>query len=161
MKLTRFTDYSLRLLMFLAHRQGVTTTIKDVADAHGVSEDHMMKVVQRLGRLGYIRTTRGKKGGISLARSPAEILIGKVVRDVESLLPVECFLPKYDGSCLLYPNCALRGALQSAQLQYLKVLDGYSIADVMGTGLEEAAGARARNAPRPVRRRVKALDTQP
>ena len=169
MQLTRFTDYSLRLLIFLAHRQGMPTTIRDVSDAHGVSEDHMMKVVQRLGSLGYIKTTRGRNGGISPARAPADISIGKVVRDVESLAPVECFLPKYDGSCLLYPNCALRGALQSAQLQYLKILDTYSVADVMGkdpmtaTGLAAPAVIRSlprpevrRDGPRAVRRRAKA-----
>lgn len=138
MKLTRFTDYSLRLLIFLAHRQGASTTIKEVSDAHGVSEDHMMKVVQRLGKLGYIKTTRGRKGGISAVRAPAEVAIGKVIRDVESLVPVECFVPRYDGSCFLFPNCALRGALQSAQLQYLRTLDNYSIADVMGDSRERS-----------------------
>lgn len=169
MQLTRFTDYSLRLLIFLAHRHEQPTTIKDVSDAHGVSEEHMMKVVQRLGRLGYIKTTRGRNGGISPARAPADISIGKVIRDVESLAPVECFLPRYDGSCLLYPNCGLRGALQSAQLQYLKILDAYSVADVMGndpmttTGSAAPGGTRPlprpgmrRDRPRAVRRRATA-----
>ena len=141
MQLTRFTDYSLRLLIFLAHREGMPTTIKDVSDAHGVSQAHMMKVVRRLGRLGYIKTTRGKKGGISAAREPAAISIGRVIRDVEMITPVECFVPNYDGSCLLFPNCALRGALQSAQLHYLRFLDGYSVADVMGPASLATQGA--------------------
>jgi Rrf2 family transcriptional regulator, nitric oxide-sensitive transcriptional repressor len=132
MQLTQFTDYSLRVLMFLAHRQGMHTTIKTVADAHGISEDHLMKVVRRLATLGYVKTTRGKNGGIGPARAAADISIGDVVRDVEPLVPVECFAPGYDGRCPLYPNCVLRGALQSAQSQFLKTLDSYSIFDVMG-----------------------------
>jgi Rrf2 family transcriptional regulator, nitric oxide-sensitive transcriptional repressor len=132
MQLTRFTDYSLRVPIFLAHRQGIHTTIKDVSDAHQISEDHLMKVVRRLATLGYIKTTRGKNGGVGSARAPADISIGAVIRDVEVFTPVECFTPCYDGRCLLYPNCALRSALESAQLQYLKTLDAYSVADVMG-----------------------------
>ena len=78
-----------------------------------------MKVVRRLAALGYIRP-RGKNGGIGPARAAVDISIGKVIRDVEPLTPVECFTPDYDGRCALYPNCALRGALQTAQLQYLR-----------------------------------------
>jgi Rrf2 family nitric oxide-sensitive transcriptional repressor len=141
-QLTRFSDYSLRVLVFLAHRLGKITTIKSVADAHGISEDHLMKVVQRLSKLGYIKTIRGKNGGILAAHSAADISIGGVIRDIEPLTPVECFLEGYDGGCRLFPNCGLRGALQSAQLQYLKSLDAYSIADVMGAssfgGLQRA-----------------------
>ncbi|MGO8858391.1 MAG: Rrf2 family transcriptional regulator [Steroidobacteraceae bacterium] len=149
MQLTRFTDYSLRVLIFLAHRQGIHTTIKDVSDAHQISEDHLMKVVRRLATLGYIKTTRGKNGGVGSARAPADISIGAVIRDVETLTPVECFTTRYGGRCLLYPNCALRGALQSAQLQYLKTLDTYSIADVMGS--DPLEGPRfAQNGPGPV-----------
>jgi Rrf2 family nitric oxide-sensitive transcriptional repressor len=132
MQLTRFADYSLRVLIFLAHRHGMHTTIKDVADAHGISENHLMKVVHRLSTLGYIKTVRGKNGGIGPLRAAADISLGNVIRDVELLTPVECFVPKYDGRCMLYPNCAVRSALQSAQLQYLKTLDTYSVADVMG-----------------------------
>jgi Rrf2 family transcriptional regulator, nitric oxide-sensitive transcriptional repressor len=132
-QLTRFSDYSLRVLIFLAHRQGELTTIRSVADAHGISEDHLTKVVQRLSKLGYIRTVRGKNGGIGAARPAADISLGQVIRHIEPMTPVECFLPNYEGGCLLYPNCALRGALQSAQLQYVKTLDAYSVADVMGS----------------------------
>jgi Rrf2 family nitric oxide-sensitive transcriptional repressor len=133
MQLTRFTDYALRVLIYLAHRPGGRCRIKEVSDAHAISEDHLMKVVQRLAALGYIKATRGKNGGIEAARAAADISIGAVVRDVESLAPVECFVSDYDGRCQLYPNCGLRGALQSAQLQFLKTLDGYSVADVMGS----------------------------
>ena len=109
MQLTRFSDYALRLLIFLAHRPEELTTIKRVADAHGISEDHLTKVVQRLAKLGYIRTVRGTHGGIGAAQHPADISIGQVIRDVEPLAQVECFLKGYAGDCRLYPNCALRG----------------------------------------------------
>jgi len=132
MQLTRFSDYSLRVLMFLAHRHGALTTIKDVSDAHRISESHLMKVVHSLAKRGYVKTVRGKGGGIRLARAPADITVGKVVRDVEPLTPVECFEPGYDGSCRLYPNCRLRGVLDSAQSEFLATLDAHSIGDVMG-----------------------------
>lgn len=130
MQLTRFTDYGLRVLIFLAGRQEQRTTIREVSQAHGISEQHLMKVVNRLSRLGYVKASRGRGGGIQAARPPAEILVGKVIRDMEPMEQVECEAPGYDGACILFPACALRGALHSAQLQYLKVLDGYSLADV-------------------------------
>jgi Rrf2 family nitric oxide-sensitive transcriptional repressor len=155
MQLTRFTDYSLRLLIFLAHRQAAHTTIKNVSDAHGISENHLMKVVHRLSKLGYVRTVRGKGGGIALAREPREISIGGVLRDVEALTPVECFEPGYDGACILFPNCILRGVLHCAQLGFLGTLDAYSIADVMGRkrpGGDEVTRPAARRKPlRPAR----------
>ena len=131
MQLTRFTDYSLRVLIFLADRRGAATTIKDVADAHRVSESHLTKVVHRLSKRGYIKAVRGKGGGISLARAPAKISIGEVVRDVEPLTPVECFDPQYDGRCTLYPSCRLRAVLESAQAHFLETLDARAISDVM------------------------------
>jgi Rrf2 family nitric oxide-sensitive transcriptional repressor len=132
MQLTRFADYSLRALIYLAQREGLNTTISEIANAHRISKSHLMKVIHNLAKQGYVRTTRGKGGGISLAHAPEEILIGKVIRDVEPFAPVECFVPNYPGGCRLYPNCGLRGPLRSAQLRFLETLDGYSIGDVMG-----------------------------
>ena len=131
MQLTKFTDYSLRVLIFLARRNGAQTTIREIADAHKISENHLMKVVQQLARRGYIKAVRGKGGGISLARSPAEISVGSLIRDVEPLTPAECFVPGYDASCKLYPNCGLRGALSAAQSSFLAALDAYALGDVM------------------------------
>jgi Rrf2 family transcriptional regulator, nitric oxide-sensitive transcriptional repressor len=132
MQLTRFADYSLRALIYLAQQEGFNTTIQEIASAHRISKSHLMKVIHNLAKQGYVRTTRGKGGGISLAHAPAEILIGKVIRDVQPFAPVECFDPNYPGGCLLYPNCGLRGPLRSAQLRFLETLDAYSISDVMG-----------------------------
>jgi Rrf2 family nitric oxide-sensitive transcriptional repressor len=131
MQLRKSSDYSLRVLIFLARRQGVHTTIRDVAQAHAISESHLMKVVQKLAKRGYVRTLRGKGGGISLARSPGKISVGDIVRDVEPFTPAECFVPGYRGSCKLYPNCRLRRALCSAQSSFLATLDEYSLNDVM------------------------------
>jgi Rrf2 family nitric oxide-sensitive transcriptional repressor len=119
MQLTRFTDYALRVLMFLANSQEQRTTIKEVSRVHGISEQHLMKVVHRLSKLGYLKASRGKGGGIQAARPAAEISVGKVVRDLEPLAPVECCVRQYDGACILFPACALRGALQAAQRQFL------------------------------------------
>lgn len=132
MQLTKFSDYSLRVLMFLARRTGVHTTIREIADAHQISENHLMKVVQQLSKRGYVRTVRGKGGGISLSRPAAEISVGALVRDVEPLTPAECFVPDYDGSCKLYPNCGLRGALSAAQESFLTTLDDYHLSDIVG-----------------------------
>jgi len=131
MQLTRFTDYALRVLIFLANEQDRRATIKDVSEAHGISEHHLTKVVHRLSKLGYLKAVRGKGGGIKSALLPWQISIGKVIRDIEPLTPAECFVPSYDGRCILYPNCALRGALQSAQLHFLKTLDAYTVADAV------------------------------
>ncbi len=130
MQLTRFTDYGLRVLMFLADRQGQRTTIREVSRAHRISEQHLMKVVQRLAKLGYVEARRGRGGGIRAARAPAEISVGRVIRDLEPLEPVECAARDYDGACILFPACALRGALQVAQSRYLEALDGCTLADV-------------------------------
>ena len=131
MQLRKSSDYSLRVLIFLARRRGAHTTIRDVAQAHEISETHLMKLVQRLAKLGYVRTVRGKGGGISVARSPVEISVGAIVRDVEPLTPAECFVPGYEASCKLYPNCRLRRALRSAQSSFLATLDNYSLNDVV------------------------------
>ena len=131
MQLTRFSDYALRVLMFVANRQGKRTTIREVSEAHQISEEHLMKVVTRLASLGYLATFRGKGGGIVPARPPAEISIGSVIRAIEPLAPVECFESDYDGRCMLFPQCALRDALDKAQSRFLESLDNTTIADVI------------------------------
>jgi Rrf2 family nitric oxide-sensitive transcriptional repressor len=132
MQLTKFSDYSLRVLMFLARHPDEQATIRDIATAHGVSENHLMKVVQQLAKRGYVKTVRGKGGGVRLARAAAKISIGAIVREVEPLTPAECFLPGYDGRCSLFPRCALRGALSAAQSAFLRTLDAYTLRDMMG-----------------------------
>ena len=131
MQLTRFTDYALRVLMYVANRQGERTTIREVSEAHQISEEHLMKVVTRLSNLGYLATFRGKGGGIVAGRPSAEISLGSVIRAIEPLASVECFEPDYDSRCMLFPQCALRDALGKAQLRFLESLDNTTLADVM------------------------------
>lgn len=132
MQLTKFSDYSLRVLMFLARHPDEHTTIRDIATAHAISENHLMKVVHQLARSGYVKTVRGKGGGVRLARAAARISIGAIVRELEPLTPAECFAPGYDGRCSLFPRCALRGALHAAQSAFLRTLDAYTLRDIMG-----------------------------
>src|SRR5512142_282347 len=104
MRLTAYTDYSLRVLIRLALRPGQLVTIAEIARSYDISEQHLMKVVHQLGVAGYIETVRGHGGGMRLARKPAEIVIGDVVRHTEpDLCLVECFRAPH--SCVIAPAC--------------------------------------------------------
>lgn len=131
MQLSKFADYALRVLMHLGRSDDSLLTIRDVAAAQAVSENHLFKVVQQLARSGYIHTSRGRGGGIRLARPARHISIGQVLRDVEAQTPVECFAPDYAGACRLFPRCALRGALARANDAFLKTLDTITLRDLL------------------------------
>ena len=127
MKLTRYTDYALRVLMYVGVRDERLCSIKEIAQAYRISENHLMKVVQDLGRLGLLTTVRGRGGGIRLAVPAEEIRIGQVVRKTEADMDLaDC------GSCTLLGLCGLTGALQTALRAFLEILDGYTLADVIG-----------------------------
>ena len=129
MKLTLYTDYSLRVLLYLAHKEGQAATITELADFYKVSRNHLVKVVHELGKSGYILTSRGKHGGIKLARSPAEIKIGEVVRQTEPDLDLlECFNPAID-QCVISKTCNLKSILFEARANFIGVLDKYTLAD--------------------------------
>jgi len=130
MQLTKFSDYALRVLIYLARCDGDQVTISEIARAHAVSESHLTKVVNRLGRAGYLLTARGKGGGIRLARSPQEITVGAVIRDLEPLVQVECFAAGYKGGCRLFPGCSLMRVLHRAQRDYLSALDRHTLAEI-------------------------------
>ena len=133
MRLTSFTDYTLRVLIYLgAHqREGRLATIGDIAAAYGISENHLMKIVSHLARQGYVETTRGKGGGMRLARAPGEINIGDVVRGAEEdLMLVECFR-RGNPECPIAPACALQGILGRALSAFFEVLDGKTLADLL------------------------------
>jgi Rrf2 family nitric oxide-sensitive transcriptional repressor len=144
MRLTVYTDYSLRVLMYLALNPQRQPTISEVAGRYGISRAHVMKVVHQLGVAGYISTARGQKGGMRLARPPQDIGLGEVVRRTEpDLALVPCFDP-VRTACVLTPACRLRGALHQARAAFLAVLDGFTLADLTGNaeilqGLFEAA----------------------
>lgn len=130
MRLTFYSDYSLRLLMYAAMRPGELVTIQEVADSYGISKNHLMKVAFELGRHGILETVRGRKGGLRLARKPNEIGLGEVVRlTEEDFNIVECFDPA-SNSCGIVRACRLKGVLAKALKAYLAVLDAYTLADL-------------------------------
>jgi Rrf2 family nitric oxide-sensitive transcriptional repressor len=125
MRLSRHTDYALRVLIHLAARPDRLASIAEIARAYAISENHLMKVVNELGHAGLLRTVRGRGGGIALALPAEEIKVGAVVRLCEPDLKLaEC------GTCLIEPACGLTSAMGKALAAFLAVLDGYSISDV-------------------------------
>lgn len=130
MRLTLMTDYALRLLMHVAQRPERLCTIAEVAQAHGISEAHLMKVTHQLALQGWLQTVRGKGGGMRLAHAPQQINLGAVVRGMESdLALVECL---GDGSqCALTGACRLTGLLQGALHSFMAHLDGFTLADLL------------------------------
>jgi Rrf2 family transcriptional regulator, nitric oxide-sensitive transcriptional repressor len=131
MKLTAFTDYSLRVLIFLAAQPGRRATIAEVAAAFAVSEHHLTKVVHFLGRNGWLANARGKGGGLGLALPPTEICVGEVVRQTEGAeAAAECF---GDGGrhCAIVRICRLRGVLSEAVDAFYGVLDRYTLEDLV------------------------------
>ncbi len=130
MHITRYTDYSLRVLMYLAAHNDRLATIRDIAESYDISKNHLMKIVQQLSAKGYIEATRGKNGGIKLAQAPKHINIGKLVRDIEQGSPlVECF--GRDNVCVITPACQLKRVLAEALESFFKTLDRYSLADMV------------------------------
>jgi len=129
MQLTRYTDYSLRVLIYLAiQEKGTRSTIGKIAEHFDIPKNHLVKVVHHLGKLGYIRTTRGKNGGIDLAKKPEQIGVGDIVRDMEnSFKIVDCQLP---SSCPILPVCLLPSILAKASDAFLNVLDQYTVAEL-------------------------------
>jgi len=130
MRLTTFTDYSLRVLIYLAAEANRRITIAEIAEAFDIAENHLTKVVHFLGKQGWISTVRGKGGGMMLALPPDEISVGKVVRDTEgAAMPAECFAP--DGSdCVIARCCRLKLVLREAVDGFYAVLDSYTLADI-------------------------------
>ncbi|WP_257347566.1 RrF2 family transcriptional regulator [Pseudalkalibacillus decolorationis] len=131
MRLTNYTDYSLRVLIYLAvQKDNHLINIKDIADMYQISKNHLMKVIHELGKLGLIQTVRGRNGGIRLNKRPEEINIGEVIRKTEEdFYIVECFEDSRNG-CIISPVCGLKGVLNEALEAYFKVLDGYTLADL-------------------------------
>ncbi len=124
MRLSRHTDYALRVLVHLAATPDRLASIAEIARAYDISQNHLMKVVNNLARAGWVRTVRGRGGGIELGRPAEEIIIGTIVRQSEPDLNLaEC------GSCVIAPACGMISPLDEALNAFLAVLDRYSIAD--------------------------------
>jgi Rrf2 family nitric oxide-sensitive transcriptional repressor len=134
MKLTTFTDYSLRVLVYLATDPRRRATIAEIAAAFAISENHLTKVVHFLGKQGWAGTIRGKGGGLVLGCAAEHIVIGEVVRRAEGeVVAAECFGVDA-GRCCIAPVCQLRGVLSEAVAAFHAVLDRHTLADVVGDG---------------------------
>ena len=124
MKLSRYSDYALRILIHLALHPDRLISIRQIADIYGISQNHLMKIAQDLGHAGVIQTVRGRNGGLRLARPAKEITIGEVVRRTETRGPIiDC------SGCLIAPGCGLPPMFAEAQEAFMSVLDRYSLSD--------------------------------
>jgi len=132
MHLTTYTDFSLRVLLYLGTlEEGEKTNIKEISKTFSISENHLSKIVYELGKLGLIETIRGRNGGIRLAKPPSEINIGWVIRQTEDNLSlVECFAGR-ENHCIVTPICHLKHIFHEALQAFLKVLDSYTLADLL------------------------------
>jgi Rrf2 family nitric oxide-sensitive transcriptional repressor len=130
MRLTFYSDYSLRLLMYAAVHEGKLVTVRDAAEIYGISRAHLMKVAYELGRHGILETVRGRGGGIRLSRPARDINLGQVLRlTEEDFNMVECFDAR-TNHCAIARACRLKNMLHQAMNAFLEVLDGYSLADL-------------------------------
>jgi Rrf2 family nitric oxide-sensitive transcriptional repressor len=151
MRLTLYTDYSLRVLMFAGVKGAKLSTIGEIAEHFDVSKSHLMKVVHRLGQLGYLETVRGKKGGFRLMKRPRDINVGAVVRDIEEELGVVGCLQQ-SRYCRIEESCVLRRVLRDATTAFLGVLDQYTLEDLLKPGRSLAKLLGVDGAPVPARR---------
>lgn len=131
MRLTQFSNIAVRILMYAALRGPQPSALPDIAGAYGTSYDHMKKAAAELCRLGYLRTVRGRSGGVILAKPAEQIRLGEVIRETEGeIILVECF-DRVTNTCPLLSACQLRVALKEALAQFLAVLDRYTVADLV------------------------------
>jgi Rrf2 family transcriptional regulator, nitric oxide-sensitive transcriptional repressor len=131
LRLTVYTDYALRMLMYLALKDDGLATIAEIAESYDISKNHLMKVAHQLGVAGYVATVRGRNGGLRLAKPAEAIGLGEIVRVTEpDMALVPCFKP-IDASCALRRCCVLQHALQKACFAFVEILDGYTLRDLV------------------------------
>lgn len=131
MQLTLFSDYSLRLLMYLGLKPSEVVPIVEVSDAFGVSRHYMLKVMNELVQLGYIEAVRGRNGGVRLLKKPSELRLGKLVRQTEPSGGVLQCIDDREADCPIVPVCRLRKVLAEAEAEFYRVIDRYTLADLL------------------------------
>ena len=132
MQLTRYSDYSLRALIYLGLNGHRRCTTREIADAYGISENHLTKLIHQLGQRGFITTTRGRNGGLELAMPASEINLGEIFRATEGNFNlVECFAGRDGNTCPIAGPCALTNVLETALQAFLDVLDRHTLADLL------------------------------
>ena len=131
MRLTAFTDYCLRVLIYVGLKDDELATIDEIVESYGINRNHVVKVVFRLGQLGYLDTIRGRRGGVRLAKDPAKINLSTLVRQTEEdWTVVECFQER-GCQCVIEPACVLRKALRESLDAFFSTLEGYTLADLL------------------------------
>lgn len=151
MQLTKWTDYSLRVLMHCAANVGRASpvTISEIGQAHGISRSHLTKVVMSLAALGYVETTRGRGGGLRLLAPASETRVGEVVRHTETdFTLLECFDPALN-TCRLAGHCQLECVLHEAMAGFLAALDRITLADLLTPAVRGFAATVPCMLPRP------------
>jgi Rrf2 family transcriptional regulator, nitric oxide-sensitive transcriptional repressor len=132
MRLTLHTDYALRVLIHVGRQKGDLVTINEIAECYGISKNHLTKVVHQLGRSGYLETVRGKYGGVRLLRNPEDVKLGEFIRETEEdFTLVRCMRCNSAEECRLSDGCIARDALSTGLTAFFKVLDGYTLADML------------------------------
>ncbi|WLG12551.1 Rrf2 family transcriptional regulator [Psychrobacter cibarius] len=165
MRLTNYSDYALRSLIYLAVRPEppLLANISDIADSYGISKSHLTKIIHQLGQLGYIESVRGKNGGIRLARAPKDINLGVLIKQIEPDFDlVECFATPANGKssdgrqtglpitlidettnnargCVISPACQLKSVFFEALTAFINVLERYTLADIINNEDELAS----------------------
>jgi Rrf2 family transcriptional regulator, nitric oxide-sensitive transcriptional repressor len=131
MRLTDYTDYSLRVLLYLSVRPSGLSTIQEISEAYGISKNHLMKIVQQLGELGWVETVRGRNGGLRLAERSRTLTIGDIVRKTESdFAIVGCFSADAQRGCVIEPACRLKSVLAAARDAFLAELDKHTVGEL-------------------------------
>jgi Rrf2 family nitric oxide-sensitive transcriptional repressor len=136
MRLTQWTDYALRVLMYCAinAERETAPTIAEIAEVHNISRSHLMKIVMELSAKGWLSTTRGRGGGLRLVQDPSQIVVGEVVRQMEEdFTMVECFSTE-GRTCTIDGRCRLKGVLTEALQAWMRVLDGVTLAELVAPG---------------------------
>ncbi len=130
MELSRFTDYSLRTLIYAGIHSDRIITVPEVAQAYGLSQNHLVKIANKLGKSGFLEVVRGRNGGFRLGMSPEKINLGEIVRTCENLAIVEC-LAADGGSCPINGACKLKGIVKEARDAFLETFDRYTLSDLI------------------------------
>ena len=158
MRLTTFTDYTLRVLMYLAIEPSRLATIPAIASAYGISENHLMKVVHRLARTGLIESIRGKGGGVRLALPLVDIKLGQVIRASEGdAVVVECFSTE-NNTCCITPACRLKKILADTFDGFYTALDAFSLADLVSNPVQLGALLSIKTLQAPCAKALVSLD---
>ena len=136
MHFTDFTDYSLWVLIYLHMKDGEKTTVKQVAEYYNISQNHLVKVVHNLGLKGYIKSEKGKGGGIQLNMPASEINVGEVIKAVEPHFNLVACFNDQSRPCKVEPVCALKGVLDIALQSFFKVIDQYTLEDAVNAKIK-------------------------